>query len=64
MAGDNENYVQSKSELFVSRCHGFDRRDDGSDITQTAVQEIAFAALDTACSLQLYAVLDASIREQ
>ena len=58
MSGDDDTYVENKSELFVQRCLNFDGHPDADTISKAAIEEIAFAALDPYCTAQLYGVLD------
>ena len=64
VSGSNEDYVERKANLFVERCLKYDRDPESDVISQAAVQEIAFSALDSYCAAQMYAVLDAYYRSQ
>lgn len=63
-SGNNENYVEDKANAFVNRCLHYDDVPAGSMISQYAVKNIAFAALDPYCTAQLYSVLDGFVNEE
>lgn len=62
MAGDNDDYVYGKADLFVERCRRYDGDPEEDEISLDAVNEIAFAALDPYCTGQLYHYLDSQTR--
>ena len=64
LSGSNDDYVENKANLFVQRCLKYDHDPDSDVISQDAVKEIAFAALDPYCTAQLYASLDAYYHSQ
>lgn len=46
LAGNDEDYVTSKSRMFLHRCLQFDGDIDADYVSQDAIDEICYAALD------------------
>ena len=45
-ANPNQQYVESKKRIFISRCHDIDNTEDHDNISVDAVKTTAFGMLD------------------
>lgn len=56
-ANPNQQYVENKKRLFISRCHDIDNTEDHENISVDAVRETAFGMLDSDCEAMLLRAL-------
>ena len=56
-ANPNQQYVESKKRLFISRCHDIDNTEDHDNISVDAVKKTAFGMLDNDCEAMLLRAL-------
>ena len=60
--GDNEQYVDSKSQQFVERCRKFDGDETEDMISLDAIEDAVFDSFDPYFSAQFYSRLESLSR--